>query len=116
MPNFNSTKILGDLTVTGSTKVAEYTVTIPAASWAQLPEGSGNYELFYKADVTVNGLSAEDNPIVELDLTNETNLTLGDVVTAYREIFGFQVISNGTFRAYAVQAPTQNITVYVKVV
>lgn len=111
---------LPDLTVYATkTEVAavstDYTVTIPATGWAKGTNGA------YSISVTVNGIKADDTPIIDLNTaslyTNQT--TYENTVDAFSKIVYIETGTN-LIKCYtsvgATSAPAVAIPIKIKVV
>ena len=91
----------------GST-ASNYTVPLPAAGWsADAP---------YSQTVQVDGISATDMPLVDVDMSSATSETASDIITAWACI-GRITTGAGTLTAYCyTEAPAVDLTILVKVV
>lgn len=85
----------------------DYSVTIAAADWT----GSSPVT----ATKAVLGLEESDNPVVDLDWSGVAFGNIETVLTEFRKIYrGSTSLGNVTF--YATEAPTEDLTIRIKVV
>jgi hypothetical protein len=71
---------------------------------------------YFTLDKTVNGVTASDDPIADLDLSSATVSNVADIITAWSSIYRIET-STDTLTFYALEDPTfpENVTVIFEV-
>ena len=83
-----------------------YTVSVPVSGWSTSAP--------YTQSVAVPGLTANDTPIIDLDMSEATEETATDLGDAFVKI-GRAVTGNGTLTLYCyTEAPTVDISLRIK--
>lgn len=109
--------VTGTVSFDGSTDVAinttvsasqHFTVAFPASGWSRNAP--------YTQTVSVNGIKASDNPIVDINMENTTTSNSSDILSAWG-LIGRISTSNGSVTAYCYEEkPTVDISVNMIVV
>ena len=94
--------------------VNEYSLTISTGDWSQ--ETTGNFVDNYKAVKTLTGLASTKNPTVDLDLTGKDKFSIDGYISDFEKVVGWEVTSNNEITFYAVEQPTQDLLLHIKVV
>lgn len=88
-----------------------YEATIPSSAWV-VDEPNP-----YTAEITVNGIKADDRPYVSLDFSKIIhNLDINSKINEYNFIYRVDCISNDILKFYSQIPLTKNINVLIKVV
>lgn len=98
----------GSTPITPSVDIDSYTVTVETTGWSNTTGG-------VKKDITVNGITADDEPIVDV-VTSITDLELAATQLAnYQKILSIETKTNG-ITLYASGRPSASFDLILKVI
>jgi len=103
-------------TASGNVRVSEaqYSLTISTGDWTQ--ETTGDFVDNYKSVKTLTGLVSTDNPTVDLDLTGKDKFSIDGYISDFEKVVGWEVTGNNEITFYALEQPTQDLLLHIKVV
>ena len=108
-------QMIADLQSEGFAKTVAYTATIPITGWTQMSGGtSGNSYSYYRKELTVSGILASDNPIVDV-VTSSVPSTAEEQLSSWGNIYKILTQANQLV-LIASEIPEVSIPIQIKVV
>jgi hypothetical protein len=84
------------------------------SDWTE--ETTGDWNGTFTTTKTVTGVLTTDTPIIDLDLSNATAATVSSFQSDFASIIRAEIVSNNNIKFYAVNEPTKNLSLNIKVV
>lgn len=107
--------MIADIQSEGFAKTVVYTTTIPITGWTQMSGGtSGNSYSYYTKVLTVSGILASDNPIVDV-VTSSVPSTAEEQLSSWGDIYKISTQANQLV-LIASEIPEVSIPIQIKVV
>ena len=108
-------QMIADLQSEGFAKTMTYNITIPITGWTQMSGGtSGNSYSYYRRALTVSGILASDNPIVDV-VTSSVPSTAEEQLSSWGNIYKISTQANQLV-LIASEIPEVSIPIQIKVV